>query len=154
MTQNQMQTGPYWFQDDNNYKNVHIFRIRGKYKGDGFIWIYKTLTENTPINTLLCEERTNGALILFDSNLPAGSYCEKLFGGKLTSESTWGRIYSLKNKSYFTFPSAFKYEIMPLPMPSPIFFWADLLFSRARSLGLLIKPISTKIAVACTPRNT
>ena len=73
--------------------NIHIARIAGKYKGAGFSWIFET-GSGARKNEILCFERTANANILFDANLPAGAYCQKLFGGTLGAGDS-GRYYSL-----------------------------------------------------------
>ncbi|WP_428049854.1 type IV pilin protein [Candidatus Avelusimicrobium caledoniensis] len=78
----------------NSYMNVHLGRISGKYQGAGFVWVYST-TSGMPTGEILCFERTASASVLFDADLPAGSYCTKLFSGTLTSGGTAGRYYSL-----------------------------------------------------------
>ena len=61
------------------YVNTIITRLTGKYAGAGFVWVFETETEGLPVQQLLCAERTMSANVLFDSNLPQGSYCQKIF---------------------------------------------------------------------------
>ena len=74
--------------------NIHLGRISGKYAGAGFVWVYNTMS-GMPTKELLCFERTSGASILFDTNLPAGAYCTKILSGTLTEGGTAGRYYRL-----------------------------------------------------------
>ncbi len=76
--------------------NVHICRLTGKYAGAGFIWRFETMDEGAITNNIVCFERTSSANVLFDTNLPAGSYCVKLFGGTLGAGNS-GRYYTLPN---------------------------------------------------------
>ncbi len=80
--------------NNNNYMNVYLARISGKYKGAGFIWVYRTLTSGMRTQEMLCFERTTGASPLFDTALPAGAYCARLFSGTLVGGTT-GRYYSI-----------------------------------------------------------
>ena len=65
--------------NSDGYANVVITRLTGKYAGAGFVWVFETETEGLPVQQLLCTERTGSANVLFDSNLPRGTYCQKIF---------------------------------------------------------------------------
>ncbi len=79
----------------NGWDNLHVARLSGKYAGAGFAYIFET-NSNAAKNQILCFERTGSANVLFDTNLPAGSYCVKLFGGTLGAGNS-GRYYTLPN---------------------------------------------------------
>jgi len=80
-------------QNNSGYTNIHAIRRSGKYKGAGFEWVFQT-TSGAKKDEILCFERTSGASILFDSHLPAGAYCVKIFKAKLGSGAA-GRYYTL-----------------------------------------------------------
>lgn len=82
-------------QNNSGWVNLHIARLSGIYRGAGFVYIFETNSGATK-NQILCFERTDGANMLFDTNLPAGSYCVKLFRGTLGNGSS-GRYYTLPN---------------------------------------------------------
>lgn len=75
--------------NDESYVGLYIMRITGKYKGAGFIVRYPGTGK------LFCIERKQVANFLFDSNLPAGSYCEKVMQGKYLNETVYIRRYEL-----------------------------------------------------------
>ena len=75
---------------DESAVTLYMIRISGRYQGAGFVVGY-SISDN-----VLCLERTFGANYLFNSNLSAGAYCEKLMGvTTLASESVYGRAYYL-----------------------------------------------------------
>ena len=78
---------------NNGWSNVYVGRLRGKYAGAGFLWIFET-NSGARKNELLCFERTSNGNVLFDTHLEPGSYCAQLFKGTL-GEGNGGRFYSL-----------------------------------------------------------
>ena len=82
-------------QHNSGWANLHVARLSGKYAGAGFAYIFET-NSGVVKNQILCFERTDGAQVLFDTNLPDGAYCAKLFGGVL-GDGNGGRYYSLPN---------------------------------------------------------
>ena len=80
-------------QNSGGWINFHIARLTGKYKGAGFVYIFKT-NSDAKTHQILCFERTAGADILFDTNLAAGAYCTQLFNGILDAGNS-GRYYLL-----------------------------------------------------------
>ena len=81
---------------NNNNAYASIIRLTGKYAGAGFAYIYESAT-GAPENQILCIERTGNTLVEFDSTLPDGSYCTKLFGGTQVSCGSSTRCYTLPN---------------------------------------------------------
>jgi len=81
---------------NNNNAYASIIRLTGKYAGAGFAYIYESAT-GAPENQILCIERTGTTFVEFDSTLPAGSYCTKLFGGTQVSCGSSTRCYTLPN---------------------------------------------------------
>ena len=78
-----------------NYANFQIGRLTGKYKGAGFAYVFKTGTSGLSKQEIVCIEKTAGANVVFDNNLPSGSYCAKILGGSLISDGNDGRAYAL-----------------------------------------------------------
>ena len=83
-------------------KNANVFalymwRISGKYKGAGFIVVFmaKHASNLANENIIRCFERIKGANIIFDENLPEGSYCEGIMSATYKNEDDWTRLYTL-----------------------------------------------------------
>ena len=79
-------------ENNNSYVDIIVGRISGRYKGAGFIWVYKTVS-NIPKAELLCFERFQAGNYLY--KLPAGAYCQKIMGGTLVPGGESARYYSL-----------------------------------------------------------
>ncbi len=79
---------------NSSYTSLHVTRINGKYKGAGFVYSFETISAGFLLQQLICYERTNSASFVFDTNLPAGSYCQKLFNGTQIGGAA-GRYYTL-----------------------------------------------------------
>ncbi len=73
---------------------LFITRLNGKYKGAGFAIDLRNAEHVGTLN-IRCFERKSGATILFDTSLPAGSYCAQMMKGTLSSDGQWSRSYSL-----------------------------------------------------------
>ena len=76
---------------DESAVSLRMMRVKGRYKGAGFRIGYGSSEYG-----LLCMERKTAARFIFDSNLPAGAYCEKIMHGSLTAESQFSRYYTFQ----------------------------------------------------------
>ena len=76
------------------YTTLFATRIDGKYKGAGFSITFET-PSHSPSKKLRCFERISGANVLFDTDLPAGAYCERVMQGVFSYENQWSRLYQL-----------------------------------------------------------
>ncbi|MCR5504876.1 MAG: prepilin-type N-terminal cleavage/methylation domain-containing protein [Elusimicrobiaceae bacterium] len=77
---------------------IHNARISGKYKGAGFMLIFRTYNIYSYLNdenNIKCFERKTNANFLFDSNLPEGAYCEKVINANYFNEDQFVRVYNL-----------------------------------------------------------
>ena len=75
--------------NDESAVGLSMVRITGRYEGAGFAVDY------TGAGGLVCFERKKSANYIFDSNLPAGAYCEKIMQGKYLQEDVYVRAYEL-----------------------------------------------------------
>ena len=83
---------------DNDKFVIHNARISGKYKGAGFMLIFKTYNKYSYLNdesNIKCFERKTNANFLFDSNLPEGAYCENVINANYFNEDQFVRVYNL-----------------------------------------------------------
>ena len=80
------------------WPGVHIGRLTGPYKGASFSYYFTSdADEATPAivsKKLLCHEWFGGGVENLTFTAPAGSYCEKLFGGTLIFTGS-SRVYQL-----------------------------------------------------------
>ena len=77
-----------------NHYMLHGVRKNGKYKGAGFR-ITLSAPGGTPTKQIECFERKTGALVLFDSSLAEGAYCQQIMGGTLRVADDYARYYTL-----------------------------------------------------------
>ena len=74
------------------YPAVVVGRLRGKYKGAGFIIYLRYGETNVPARIPVCVERISGSGVIFGAE--DGSYCQKIFKGQLVHTSNI-RFYTL-----------------------------------------------------------
>ena len=81
----------------NGERTLALFMMRktGKYKGAGFIVVFRNTNGIVTNKSIKCYERIKGANYLFDSSLGAGAYCKKVMQGNLLFEDDWGRAYTI-----------------------------------------------------------
>lgn len=77
-------------QTNDIYGGIYMGRLRGKYKGAGFMVAY-TSTSQLPLQgRIYCVERTGGG-ILYEAD--AGEYCHNVMGGTFSHNQGNGRAY-------------------------------------------------------------
>ncbi len=76
------------------YITLFVSRIKGKYKGAGFLVAYASPAGEGE-KELRCFERKTDASFLFDTSLPQGAYCEKIVKGTFANENVYSRKYRL-----------------------------------------------------------
>ncbi|MBO4674854.1 MAG: prepilin-type N-terminal cleavage/methylation domain-containing protein, partial [Elusimicrobiaceae bacterium] len=69
--------------------SVFITRLRGKHKGGGWALFWRDTVDSLDKPGIMCTERMYGGV---NYQLPAGSYCNKLFGGTHFA-GVWARYY-------------------------------------------------------------
>ena len=82
-------------ENSSNYVIIRVGRINGKYKGAEFHTVFVNPNGILSSPHTWCVERKSGANFVFDTNLPHGTYCEKIIKGTYHSEDAWSRIYNL-----------------------------------------------------------
>lgn len=82
-------------ENSNGYVVLHAARIKGKYKGAGFVVVFESTNTELPRKQVFCKERMKEASFLFDNTLPPGAYCQKVIKGSFFVQDPWNRLYSL-----------------------------------------------------------
>lgn len=81
-------------ESNSSYFGLIMGRIKGKYKGAYFSSYFK-YPNQIPPRSIQCRERKTSYNYIFDTNLPEGSYCEKIIGATYVEETDYSRIYHL-----------------------------------------------------------
>ncbi len=74
---------------------LFVTRLTGKYQGTGFNVHLSTDGTHYENPQFRCFERTAASTRIFDSSLPAGSYCEKIMRSTLLVNGAYSRSYHL-----------------------------------------------------------